>query len=177
MYGFSEKQSKKRIRNWHVLVWNSLRIWESGWHTHIKKSNLREEECFFASAKEESAYSLDNSYISIPGELRVVSRVFQTIQFLIVVRQLSSRRIASLRRCQGRSRKEKGVSKPFFAVRNTEYQERVTKVDISCSSLFRLIHSKFCFFYCTLSIWKTQKALRGSLGRAAAEAFKPWYPV
>lgn len=40
---------------------------------------------FFTSTKEESAYSLDNPYSSILGELRVVSRVFEMIPFLSVV--------------------------------------------------------------------------------------------
>ena len=86
-----------------------------------------------------------------------------------------------MRRCQGKKSKRERNIQAF--VRSEAHQiTRNGKVGVSCSSLFRLIHSKFCFLYCTLSIEKTpasspgpffdslalektQKALKRRLGR------------
>ena len=62
---------------------------------------------FFASTKEESAYSLDNPYISILGELRVVNRVFEMIPFLSVVSPWKDRLIEAISR--QKSKRERNI--------------------------------------------------------------------
>lgn len=62
---------------------------------------------FSASTKEESAYSLDNPYSSILGELRVVSRVFEMIPFLSVVSPRKDRLIEVM--SKQKSKRERNI--------------------------------------------------------------------